>query len=146
MHTDAPVFRAGSGAVVLSLSDGESGVTDCSFISFPSLINTTLSREGTSIPLDVDNTHTIPSATDQDAGVYICTATNEVGSADWIYTGNCGWICTRNRDWIYTWNCEQRTQLNSTDDNRVIMSSSLSTVPCAIILMTCTALVVHVLV
>ena len=216
-HTDAPIFAAGTETVVLSVSDGESGTINCSSTGVPDLINTTLSRDGDSIPLD-DNTFTIPSASSQDAGIYTCTATNEVGSTTLTVDVQVGFtpgtvsdirLDVDDNKLTISWNAadgrgvrvthydivieyedemieatvlspslmytvmrdtlgipkegkEIMIKISITAVNDIgrgesashdttakfgpIMSSSLSTLPCAIILMTCTALAMYVLV
>ena len=63
------------------IPEGSNGVIDCSTVAFPDTTSTMLTRGGSALELDGDNTHTISNATLQDVGVYTCTATNEVGTS-----------------------------------------------------------------
>ena len=65
----------------LSVREGESATINCSTIAFPDNITYTLTNNGTPITLAADNSYTIDPTRMQDAGIYTCTATNDVGTS-----------------------------------------------------------------
>ena len=77
-HADTPIFTA-SGETV-SLREGQSTTINCAAVGFPPVTSITLSRDGAAIELDSDNSYVISNVMVKDAGLYTCTATNELGS------------------------------------------------------------------
>ena len=65
----------------LSVREGESATINCSADAFPAVISYTLTNNGATLPLATDNSHTIDSTRMQDAGIYTCTATNDVNTS-----------------------------------------------------------------
>ena len=65
----------------LSVREGGSATINCSAVAVPADISYTLTNNGANLTLGADNSHTIDPARTQDAGIYTCTATNDVGTS-----------------------------------------------------------------
>ena len=76
-----PVFNVADGSTV-SVKPGDELIINCAVRAFLLIArdNVTLTRGDSKLALDSDYTHTIPRAQTSDAGEYVCTATNELGT------------------------------------------------------------------